>query len=162
MIVAVATVLVWGLALWLLRRVRSRRPEALPEALARARRLFIFILPRIFVGIVGAGFAAELLPGALVATWFGDSAGFGGIALATLLGAATPGGPFIAFAIGASALKSGAGEAALVAYVTAWSVICVNRTLAFELPMMGARFAWLRVAVSAPLPLLLGGAAMLI
>jgi len=78
------------------------------------------------------------------------------VVLATLAGVITPGGPFIAFAIAASGLKAGASIAAATAYVVAWSVICLTRSLTCELPVLGAGFMPARWAVSAPVPLIIG------
>ena len=71
---------------------------------------FIHLLPRIAIGVVGSGFIAEALPDEWIAPWLGPESGFLGVAIATLGGALTPGGPVVGFSIGAAALKSGAGE----------------------------------------------------
>ncbi|MHC0052629.1 hypothetical protein [Actibacterium sp. D379-3] len=154
--ILIGTVLLWALALVLLRRLRATHPDMMPAVIARTRATTLFMVPRIFVGLVGAGFLAELLPVDHIERLFGASSGLTGVALATLFGAATPGGPFVAFAIGASALKAGAGWAPLMAYVTAWSVMNLNRAIAYELPLMGRRFMLIRSALSLPLPLILG------
>jgi len=72
----------------------------------------------------------------------------------------TPAGPFVTFAIGASALKSGAGIAQVIAYVTAWSVFSPQRFLLWELPLVGGRFSFDRLLVSWPLPLITGHLAL--
>ena len=154
--ILIGTVLIWAVALYLLRRVQLAHPERLPELRDRCRTLFLFMLPRIFVGLIGAGFLAALLPQELVAEVFGQDAGLRGVVIAVLAGAATPGGPFVAFAIGAAALKAGAGQGALIGYLSSWCVICALRTLAYELPMMGAGFARTRILLSLPFVLLLG------
>ena len=160
--ILIGTVAIWIIALWLLSLLRARHPDRVPELWTKCRSLFLFMLPRIFVGLIGAGFMAALLPETLVAQSFGREAGLMGVVFAMGAGALTPGGPFVAFAIGAAALKAGAGVGALVAYVSAWCVVCVMRTLAYELPMMGSQFAWIRIAVSLPFVLILGSVAHLI
>ena len=100
-------------------------------------------------------FMAAVLPVETVETLFGESAGWRGIGLAMVLGGVTPGGPVVAFAIGAAALKAGASDPAVLAYVTAWSIFCLNRLLSYELPLMGARFAKRRILLALPLPLIL-------
>jgi uncharacterized membrane protein YraQ (UPF0718 family) len=154
--ILVGTVLLWALGLWLYRRVGLQGAEVQAEIRAEAIALFGFLLPRIFVGIVGAGFMAELLPADRMEALFGDGAGLTGVLLATLAGLLTPSGPFIAFAVAATALQAGAGLGAMLAYLTAWSVLCLNRAFAFELPVMGRRFVLVRSLVSAPMPILLG------
>ena len=52
---------------------------------------FILLLPRIGIGVVGAGFVAEALPNEWIAPWLGLESGLLGIVIATLGGALTPG-----------------------------------------------------------------------
>ena len=121
---------------------------------------FIKLLPRIGIGVVGSGFVAEVLPKALIAPWLGPESGLLGVAIATLGGALTPGGPVVGFSIGAAALKSGAGAPQVIAYSTAWALYAVHRLLIWEVPMMPARMVWLRAAVSLPLPFIAAAAAI--
>lgn len=154
--ILIGTVLIWAGAFWALSYLRRTAPEAMDDLRPKAMNTFLYMVPRIFVGVAGAGFLAALLPAGFVRDWLGAGSGLTGIALSAVFGALTPGGPFIAFAIGASALKAGAGIGALIAYVTAWSMFALLRTLSYELSLMGAPFVGLRFAVSAPVPLLLG------
>ena len=123
---------------------------------------FIKLLPRIGIGVVGSGFVAEVLPNALIGPWLGPESGLLGVALATLGGALTPGGPVVGFSIGAAALKSGAGAPQVIAYSTAWALYAVHRLLIWEVPMMPARMVWLRAAVSLPLPFIAAAAAIVL
>lgn len=123
---------------------------------------FLHLLPRIGIGVVGSGYIAEALPKALIAPWLGAESGLTGIAIATLGGALTPGGPVVGFAVGAAALKGGAGAPQVIAYSTAWALFAVHRLVLYEVPMMPARVVWLRALVSLPLPFIAAGAAMLI
>ncbi len=113
---------------------------------------FIRLLPRIAIGVIGAGFIAEALPDEWIAPWLGPESGLFGVAFATLGGALTPGGPVVGFSIGAAALKSGAGAPQVIAYSTAWALYAIQRLVSWEVPMMPARIVWLRAAVSVPLP----------
>ena len=74
----------------------------------------------------------------------------------------TPGGAVVGFAIGAAALKSGAGAPQVIAYTTAWSLYALQRLLNWEIQMMAPRFVLLRASISLPLPLLAGVSAMLV
>ncbi|MGH6682609.1 MAG: hypothetical protein ACRECA_01570 [Pseudolabrys sp.] len=121
---------------------------------------FIRLLPRIGAGVIGSGFIAEVLPKALVASWIGPGSGFTGVIIATLGGALTPGGPVVGFAIGAAALKSGAGAPQVIAYSTAWALYAIHRLVIWEVPMMPPRLVWLRAAVSLPLPFIAAALAM--
>ena len=154
--ILIGTLLLWALALFTLAHLRRHAPDRLADVWARTKSTMTFMVPRIVVGLVGAGFMAELLPVGRIEQIFGESSGLTGVGLASIFGALTPGGPFVAFAIGAAALKAGAGWAALMAYVTAWSVVNLNRSIAYELPLMGRQFLLLRSFISLPLPLVLG------
>lgn len=160
--ILIGTVFIWGAAIWAVRHLAKTAPSAMPEMVRRARQTFLFMLPRLLVGLVGAGFLAALLPGEFVRNWLSAQSGLQGILLATVFGALTPGGPFVAFAIGASALKAGAGAGALVAYVSAWSVVSLVRTLSYEVPLMGRVFTRTRLLMSLPIPVVLGLCASLL
>ena len=123
-------------------------------------REFIRLLPRIGAGVIGAGFIAEVLPKALVASWLGPQSGFAGVLIATLGGALTPGGPVVGFSIGAAALKGGAGAPQVIAYSTAWALYAIHRLVIWEVPMMPPRLVWLRAAVSVPLPFIAAAIAL--
>ena len=68
----------------------------------------------------------------------------------------------VGFAVGAAALKGGAGAAQVIAYTTAWSLYTIQRLFNWEIHMMAPRVVWLRAATSFPLPFLAGIAAMLV
>ncbi len=93
--------------------------------------------------------------------WLGRDSGWAGLVLATIGGAATPGGPFAAFPLVVAFRRAGADLGAAVTYVTAWSLLGLQRFAVYELPLMGPDFAWLRLAIAAPLPLVVGAAVRL-
>jgi uncharacterized membrane protein YraQ (UPF0718 family) len=113
------------------------------------------------IGVVGSGYIAAAMPQDIITTWIGRS-GLVGILIATLVGAATPGGAVVGFEIGDAALKGGAGAPQVIAYSTAWSLYTIQRLLNWEIHMMAPRFVWLRAAVSFPLPILAGLGALLL
>lgn len=123
---------------------------------------FVLLLPRICIGVVGSGFVAEALPNEWIAPWLGPESGLLGVAIATVGGALTPGGPVVGFSIGAAALKSGAGAPQVIAYSTAWALYAIHRLVIWEVPMMPARVVWLRALVSLPLPFIAAASAMLL
>ena len=123
---------------------------------------FIKLMPRIMLGVVGAGYIAALLPQEVVGRWLGADSGVTGIAIAMIGGALTPGGPVIGFSVGAAALKGGAGTPQVIAYCTAWALFAVQRLFIWELGVMPHRLVWLRIAASWPLPVLAALGAMLL
>jgi len=151
------------LAALLLGGIAFRRPDrAFAKGLRIAGESIVLILPRIALAIVVAGFFAVLLPAELVATWLGRDSGMTGILVGALAGGVTPGGPMLSFPIVAILFQAGAGAGPLIAYLTAWSVFALHRIFAFELPMMGGRFALLRLTSSLALPFVAGILAMLL
>ena len=153
--------LAFALSLWvivaaLVLLAWRRRDGTLAAGLRRTLVDARFMLPRIALGVVGAGFMAKLLPTETVALWLGPDSGAKGILIASLSGALTPGGPMVGFSVGAAALKAGAGMPAIVAYVTAWSLVSLNRVLVWERVLMPPDLVWKRVALSLPLPPIAG------
>ena len=154
MIVLALSVFLWAIVATLAWRAWRKGPDVMKEGLREGAYDFLALLPRLAVGVVGSGFLAALLPADLVRTWLGADSGIGGILIATIAGALTPGGPVVGFALGSTALKSGAGLVPVVAYATAWALYAFQRLFIWELPFMPAKLVWLRVAASLPLPIL--------
>ena len=63
------------------------------------------------------------------------------MAIATAAGTVTPGGPMTSFPLVTVLRDSGTGIGALVAYVTAWTTMGLQRVFMWEVPLMGAEFA---------------------
>ena len=98
----------------------------------------------IVVSFLAAGLAQALLPREWIQGALGEESGVRGIVIASLAGAVTPAGPFVAMPIAAVLLRSGAAHAAVVAFVTGWAVLSLHRLVAWETPILGVRFAVLR------------------
>src|SRR4051794_20397717 len=117
----ILTLLLWSIV-FALALVAARRDRVLLQSASWVGfREFLYLLPRLALGVVGSGYLAEVLPQALIANWLGPSSGFTGMVLAWLAGALTPGGPVVGFAIGATALKGGAGVPQVIVYSIAWA-----------------------------------------
>jgi uncharacterized membrane protein YraQ (UPF0718 family) len=114
------------------------------------------VLPRLLAAFLLAGFVEVLMPRDLIRKWIGDKSGLTGIVIASLAGALTPGGPMASFPLIAALYKLGADFGPLVAYLTAWELIAVQRMVVWEIPFMGTRFVLFRLLVSLPLPILAG------
>ena len=162
MIDLIVTVALWIIVAALALGVSRRSTPLLRESARDGSSEFLRLVPRIAIGVLGSGFIAAALPQDTVAYWLGSSSGVAGIALATIAGAMTPGGPVVGFAVAAAALKGGAGAPQVIAYSTAWALYAFPRLLSYELPIMPARVVWLRVVASLPLPFLAAWLAMLI
>ncbi len=133
------TILLWVIVVVLAVAVARRSTPLLRESGKSGGMEFVRLLPRIAIGVLGSGFIAAALPQDVVGQWLGHGSGVLGIVIATVAGALTPGGPVVGFALGAAALKGGAGAPQVIAYLTAWALYAFPRLLSYELPMMPAR-----------------------
>jgi len=112
----------------------------------------LVMVPRIIMAILVSGFFSVIVPTDLVANWLGKGSGMKGILIGFLAGGLTPGGPIICFPIVAVIFKAGASISPLIAFLTSWSVFALHRLFAYEFPMMGTRFAMIRILSSVILP----------
>lgn len=110
----------------------------------------------ICVSFLAAGLASAVLPEEWVRRSFGAESGVAGILLATAVGMLTPAGPFVAIPIAAVMIRNGASAGPVVAYVSGWSLLALHRFIAWEVPMLGWRFAALRYGACVALPPLAG------
>ncbi|MDF0600188.1 hypothetical protein P1J78_05550 [Psychromarinibacter sp. C21-152] len=150
-IVFIALALVTGTLCLLL-----KGPPAVLEALSHAGLLLLGILPQLAAGLLIGGLVTRLVSKERVAGMLGAGSGARGLALATLAGALTPGGPFTSFPLVYALWTAGADAGALIAYIAAWSLLGFNRLIVWELPLMGAEFTWIRLVACLPLPMLAG------
>lgn len=126
------------------------------KTLANDAELLTKMLPRIVVALSIAALIWVMLPRDKVSALVGSESGVRGLIIATLAGTVTPGGPSSAYALLAVLAVSGADRGALVAYITAWATLGMQRILVWDVPFMGAEFAMLRGLVSLPLPVVAG------
>ena len=158
----VVSLLLWLLVGTLALTAAIRSKALFREGAYEGGRDFVVLIPRVLIGVIGSGYIAAVMPQDVITTWIGPGSGVLGIVIAALCGALTPGGAVVGFAVGAAALKGGAGAPQVIAYTTAWSLYTIQRLFNWEIHMMAPRVVWLRAAVSIPLPILAGIAAMLI
>lgn len=125
---------------------RIRHRAVAGDAWRQLRPLLWRLPPALLAGV----FLAQLIPEAYVVSLLGEPSGLRGVLLATLIGGLLPGGPIIAFPLALALLEAGIGMAQMVTLITAWSVLAFHRVLVFEVPMLGWRFAGLRVLASLP------------
>ena len=124
--------------------------------LRRFAEQFAMLVPRMLVALVAAGFVAKLIPQQAIAGLLGPDAGILALPVAVVAGLIVPAGPVIAFAIAAVFAKSGASSAALVSFLTAWSVFASHRVLIYEIPMLGGSFLRMRLLSVTAVPFLAG------
>lgn len=127
-------------------------PGAVAAAAGRAGGLLLQVAPIVVAAVLISGYAQALIPRESVQRWLGAGSGLRGLTLATAAGALTPGGPFAAFPLVVALLGAGASFEVCVAFITAWSVLGLNRVIVYEIPFLGVHFVALRLLASLPLP----------
>ncbi len=138
----------------------SRMDGTFQSGLRRAVEQLAVLAPRMVCALTAAGFIARLIPSELIGQYLGSEAGFKAILFATAIGLIIPAGPVIAFAIAAIFARSGASTAALIAFITSWSLFAAHRVFIYEIPLLGPSFLRLRIVSVAALPILAGLMAM--
>jgi uncharacterized protein len=118
--------------------------------------MLAFILPRLIPALILAGLFQVLIPQEVVSRHFGREGGLRAIFIATGAGMLTPGGPMVSVPFMVALANSGAALPALVAYMTAWSLFGVQRIIAWEAPLMGWHFVWVRIIPSLAFPVVAG------
>ncbi|MEE8271579.1 MAG: hypothetical protein V3R98_07585 [Alphaproteobacteria bacterium] len=131
-------------------------PEAFGVALDDDLDLLLGTVPRIVAALAVAGLVWAMLPRDRLTRLIGRHSGLRGLAIATAAGIVTPGGPTSAFALLAVIGGGGADRGALVAYITGWSMLGVQRLIVWDVPFMGVEFSATRFVVSLPLPIIAG------
>jgi hypothetical protein len=139
--------LVAGTACWI---VEGR--QSVLDSLKSDLELLLEILPRIMAAFVIAALVQVLIRRETVARVLGERAGAKAVGLAAAAGAVTPGGPMTSFPLVNALQAAGSGRSALVSYITSWSVLGLQRILAWEIPLLGPEFAAIRFIASLPLP----------
>lgn len=134
------TILFTGLVFLALRRREDPGP-----VVRRAIEQFAKLVPRMLCALVAAGFIAEMIPKETIAGFLGPEAGLWALPIAAATGLILPAGPVISFAIAAVFAKSGASTAALITFITSWSIFAGHRILIYELPLLGPSFLQMRI-----------------
>ena len=137
-------------------------PELLRGGLRSGGDLVVRYAALVAVSFLAAGLGQALLPRGWVADALGRDSGLRGILLGTAAGVVTPAGPFVSLPIAAVLLQAGAAPPSVVAYVTAWSLLALHRLVAWEVPILGLRFALVRYAICLAFPVLAGLGARLL
>ena len=115
-----------------------------------------FVLPRLIPALIVAGLFQVLVPQEVVTRYFGRTAGFRAILIASFAGVLTPGGPMVTVPLMVALSQSGMSLPPLVAYMTSWSLFGMQRIISWEAPLMGWHFVGARVLASLAFPILAG------
>lgn len=141
---------------------RAKNPMAVGRALRFTRDEGMRLAIRLPFSLIAASCLAELIPDRMIVAMLGPETGLTGISLASLFGGMLPGGPMVSFPLAIMLAREGAGGAQVIALITGWSVYAFHRVIAYELPIMGARFVALRMIASSFVPIASGVLAALL
>jgi uncharacterized membrane protein YraQ (UPF0718 family) len=94
------------------------------------------IVPLIFVTFFIAALAQKMLPPEVVGRWIGAQSGWKGLFVGGFIGALAPGGPFVSFPLVLIMIKAGASIGTLMAFITGWALLAVNR-IPIEVAVVG-------------------------
>ena len=127
--------------------------DGVANALTFAVTLIVQIAPIMLISVLMAAFFQVLVPREKISHWLRRESGIRGILIATAAGALIPGGPWVSFPLVLALAVAGADVGALVAFLTAWSVIPITRLLVWEMPFLGGEFVLIRMLVSLLIPI---------
>jgi uncharacterized membrane protein YraQ (UPF0718 family) len=131
-------------------------PRAFAEVVADDLHMLANTVPRIVAAMGVAGFIWVMLPRDKLTRLVGRESGWRGLAIATASGIVTPGGPAASFSLLAVLGSAGADRGALIAYITSWAMLGLQRVLVWDVPFMGAEFSLTRLLICLPLPVIAG------
>ncbi|WP_394171542.1 hypothetical protein [Saccharospirillum alexandrii] len=114
------------------------------------------MMPRVLAALTMAGMIWVLLPREALSRFVGRSTGLVGLVFATIAGVITLGGPSSAFPLLAVLAAAGADRGILIAFITSWATLGLQRTIMWDLPLMGPEFTMVRILASLPLPIIAG------
>jgi uncharacterized protein len=129
----------------------------LPLAGLRATgRLFGSVWMELALGFLLAGMVDVLIPASTLTRWLGPESPARGLLAGWAIGLLLPGGPYLAFPVVAGLFAKGAAPGALIALVTAKTLLSPVRALTYEAPLLGWPLTAARLLPALLVPPLLG------
>ncbi len=133
------------------------KDRSLPmQGLYAAGRLFGSVWMELLLGFLIAGLLDVLISPSEITAWLGTEASLRGILVGWIAGLVIPGGPYLLFPIAANLLKNGAAPGALIALITAKTLVGLIRMLTYEAPLLGWPLTLARCVPALFIPPLLG------
>jgi uncharacterized membrane protein YraQ (UPF0718 family) len=112
-----------------------------------AGKLFINMLPMVFIIIIFIGLLLGFVPPEQISRFVGEQSGIAGVFLVGVVGALMHIPALLSFPLAASILKSGASITAVAAFITTLTMIGMI-TLPLEIKILGKKMALLRNGLS--------------
>jgi uncharacterized protein len=131
-----------------------RDPRAPLQGLQSAGRLLSGVWPELLLGFVLAGLLDVLIPAKTILAWLGPERPSRGILVGSVVGLLVPGGPYVFFPVAARLFHQGAAAGAIIALLSAKTLVSPIRMVTYEAPLLGWPMALARFlpgVVAAPL-----------
>jgi uncharacterized protein len=133
------------------------KDRSLPlEGLRTSGRLLQSVWLEIAVGFLLAGMVDVLIPAPTLTRWLGGEGLGRGIPAGWAIGLLLPGGPYLAFPLAAGLFAKGAAPGALIALISAKTLLSPIRVLTYEAPLLGWPLTAARLLPALLVPPLLG------
>jgi len=126
------------------------------RALASTGRLLNGVWAELLLGFLLAGLIDVLIPQPTLSRWLGGTHLGQGIAVGWAAGLLMPGGPYVFFPVAANLMKNGAAPGALIALLTAKTLVSPIRMLTYEAPLLGWPLTLARFLPGLLMPPLMG------
>lgn len=134
----------------------ARDPSLPLQGLCATGRLFENVWIELLLGFVIAGFVEVLISPAQITAWLGSEPSIRGILLGWMVGLVIPGGPYLLFPLAASLWTTGVPAGALIALITAKSLVSPVRILTYEAPLLGWQLTIARCLPALLVPPIMG------
>lgn len=145
-----------GLVLIALAVAYAKDPALPVQGLQASGRLLGGVWIELALGFVLAGLIEVLVPAATISRWLGSERMGHGILVGWGMGLVIPGGPYLVFPVAAKLFESGASPGALIAFLTAKTLLSPVRMLTYEAPLLGWPLTLARFLPGVLLPPLMG------
>jgi len=137
--------------------VAFARDPALPwRALQSSARLVRGVWLELALGFVLAGLLEVLIPQPVLSRWLGMERPAQGILVGWAAGLVIPGGPYVLFPVVANLVRNGAAPGAVIALLTAKTLVSPIRMLTYEAPLLGWPLTLARFVPGVLLPPVMG------
>lgn len=114
------------------------KDRSLPvQGLYASGRLFGSVWIELLLGFLIAGLLDVLISPSEITAWLGTESSMRGILVGWMAGLVIPGGPYLLFPVVANLWKTGAAPDALIALITAKTLVSPIRMLTYEAPLLG-------------------------
>jgi len=133
------------------------KDRSLPvQGLYASGRLFGSVWIELLLGFLIAGLLDVLISPSEITAWLGTESSMRGILVGWMAGLVIPGGPYLLFPIVANLWKTGAAPGALIALITAKTLVSPIRMLTYEAPLLGWPLTIVRCAPALFVPPIMG------